>query len=155
MDQAKTGCKPIPNMATRDKSEEVARRMKQQAGCFAEVLFDSLSASRFEGTRFAGNRTTRQLLFRAGPYQVDVKVEVIPDSVRLSITGQLLDVSVPEMVAREAQVILSNRRGNLVHMLTNEFGEFRGEIEKSDDLEIILPGRSGKPITISLRNALV
>ncbi len=128
--------------------------MKQQAGCFVEVLFDSLSASRFAGTRFAGNRTTRQLLFRAGPYQVDVKVEVIPDTVRLSITGQLLDVSVPEMVAREAQVILSNRHGNLVHMLTNEFGEFRAEIEKSDDLEIILPGRSGKPITISLRNAL-
>jgi len=39
-------------------------------------------------------------------------------------------------------------------MLTNEFGEFHGEIEKSDDLEIILPGRGGKPITISLRNAV-
>jgi hypothetical protein len=122
-------------------------------GTVVEVLFDSSLQSDCDGVRSAGKQS-RQMLFRAGPYQVDVKIEPIPDTARLGVIGQLLNPSDPEMVAREAQVTLSNRRGNLVHLITNEFGEFRGEIENSDDLELILPSRGGKPIIISLRNAL-
>ena len=128
-------------------------RKKQQAGTIVDVLFDSFLRSNSVGMRSAGKQT-RQMLFRAGPYHVDVQIEEIPDSARLSVTGQLLNASSPGMVGRDAQVTLSTRRGNFVHLVTNEFGEFRGEIENSGDLELILPSRGGKPIIISLRNAL-
>jgi hypothetical protein len=131
----------------------VRKQKKQRTACAVEVLFDSFLHTRIVGIRSVGKRT-RQMLFRADPYQVDVVIEAIPDTVRLFVTGQLLDMSVPEIVGRDAQVTLSNRRGNLVHMTTNEYGEFHGEIENSGDLELILPSRGGTPITISLRNAL-
>jgi len=39
------------------------------------------------------------------------------------------------------KVALSKYRGNLVHAVTNEFGEFRCEIDNSGDLELSVPGR--------------
>ena len=47
--------------------------------------------------------------------------------------------------ALQAQLTLSSRRGSLVHLVTNEFGEFRGEIENSGDLELVLPNGGGNP----------
>jgi hypothetical protein len=38
--------------------------------------------------------------------------------------------------------------------MTNQFGEFRSEIENSGDLELSFLGLSGKPIVILLRPAL-
>jgi len=70
------------------------------------------------------------------------------------VTGQLMDVSVPEMVSRGAQVKLSDGRGNCVHLVANEFGEFRGEIDNSGDLELSVGRQDNTPITIALRNPL-
>jgi hypothetical protein len=129
-------------------------RRKQRAGTVVEVLFDSSLQGNSDGVRSAG-KLARQMLFRAGTYHVDVQIEAIPDAARLSIMGQLLNASNPEIVAREALVTLSNGCGNLVHLVTNEFGEFCGEIENSSDLKLVLPNGRGAPITISLRDALV
>jgi len=38
--------------------------------------------------------------------------------------------------------------------MTNQFGEFRGEVENSGDLDLSFLGHSGKPIVILLRRAL-
>ncbi len=96
----------------------------------------------------------RQMLYRAEPYQIDIQIEAQPERNRLVVTGQLLDVSHPEIVGRDVQVSLSNRRGNVIHTVTNQFGEFRGDVQNSGDLELSFPGRGGKPIVISLRDAL-
>ena len=134
-------------------SKQYPGRKDQREGTIVEVLFDSSLQSNIDDVRSAGKQT-RQILFRAGPYHVDVQIELIPDTVRLAITAQILDARDPECMCRNAQVTLSNRRGNLLHLVTNEFGEFRGEIENSGDLELVLPGRGEMPIVISLRNAL-
>lgn len=94
------------------------------------------------------------MLYRADPYQVDVQIEAKPTGNRLVITGQLLNVSGSDIAASEVQVTLSNRRGSLVHTVTNQFGEFGGEIENSGDLDISFPRPGEKPVVISLRNAL-
>ena len=118
-----------------------------------EVLFDS-----FLHPAVAGARSvvigTRQMLYRADPYQIDIQIEPKPGSNRLVITGQLLDLSHPGIIGRDIQVTLSNRRGNTVLAATNQFGEFSGEIENSGDLELSIPGDGDQPIVISLRNAL-
>lgn len=126
---------------------------KQKSSGFIEVLFDS-----FRQPALAGARSvvvgTRQMLYRADPYQIDIQIEPKPGSNRLVITGQLLDLSNPGVIGRGIQVTLSNHRGHSVIAATNQFGEFSGEVENSGDLELSIPGQGDQPIVISLRNAL-
>lgn len=118
-----------------------------------EILFDNFAQPALAGTRSVVIGT-RQMLYRADPYQIDIQIEPRVGSNRLVVTGQLLDVSYPGVIGRDVQVTMSNRRGNTVVALTNKFGEFSGEIEDSGDLELSLPGAGDQPIVISLRNAL-
>ena len=119
-----------------------------------EVLFDSFLQPGVAGARSMATGT-RQMLYRADSYQIDLQIEPKPGSSLLMVTGQMMDVSNPEMVSRGVQIKLSNCRGSLVHRVTNEFGEFRCEIDNSGDLELTVPGRGETPIIISLRNALM
>ena len=127
--------------------------VRQEAGGLIEQLYDSFSSPPPAGTRSAAMRI-RQMLYRADPYQVDLHIELLSDRNRFVITGQLVDLTHPEMVGREVQVMLSDGVEDIVYTLTNEFGEFRGEIKNSGDLEISFLGRGGKPIAILLRGAL-
>ncbi len=119
----------------------------------ASWLFDSFLQPTLAGTR-STSLGTRQMLYRADPYQIDIQIEAKPEGNRLMVTGQLLDVSSPGIVGRNVNITLSNHRGNLIRTVTNQFGEFRGEIENSGDLELSFPGKGEKSIVISLRNAL-
>jgi len=94
------------------------------------------------------------VLYRADPHQVDLQIELKTEGNRLAITGQLLEVSRPDIAASQVQVTISNRRGSLLHTLTNQFGKFGGEIENSGDLEISFPRPGENPVVILLRNAL-
>ncbi len=124
-----------------------------ETGGLIELLFDSFSHAALAGIRSAA-MSIRQMLYRAEPYQIDIQLEAQPERNRLLVTGQLLDVSHPEVVGREVQVTLSDGRESVVNTMTNQFGEFRGEVENSGDLELSFLGLSGKPIVILLRRAL-
>ena len=126
---------------------------RQETGGLIQLLFDSFSQPALAGARSAAMRI-RQMLYRAEPYQIDIQIEAQPERNRLVVTGQLLDVSHPEIVGRDVQVTLSDGRENVVNTETNQFGEFRGEVENSGDLELTFLGRAGKPIVILLRGAL-
>lgn len=117
------------------------------------LLFDSFSQPALAGVRAAGTGT-RQMLYRAESYQIDMQIEAKPSGGRILVTGQVLDVSCPEMIRQGLPVTLSNRRGSVVHVVTNEFGEFHAEIQNSGDLELSLRGHSGGPIVISLKDPL-
>ena len=117
------------------------------------VLFDSFLEPIAEGARSAAS-SARQMLYRADPFQVDVHIEPKPGGDNLIVTGQLLDLSSPEIVGRDVAVTLSNMRGHTIHAVSNQFGEFSGEIKNSGDLQISFTSPSGDPIVISLRDAL-
>jgi hypothetical protein len=125
----------------------------EEGKSLVEVLFDSFLQPATAGAR---SRATgaRQMLYRADSFQIDLQIEPKPGSNHMVVTGQMMDVSTPEIVSSGVQVKLSNFRENVIYTVTNEFGEFRCEIDNSDDLELSVPGRTGKPISISLRNAL-
>jgi hypothetical protein len=118
-----------------------------------EVLFDSFLQPLAEGVRSASSGT-RQMLYRAEPYQVDLQIEAKPGVNKLVVTGQLLDLRNPDAPGRNVPVIISNLRGQVVQTVTNEFGEFREEIQSSSDLELKLLGENDKAVIISLRDAL-
>jgi hypothetical protein len=120
---------------------------------FVEVLFDSFLQPMLAGAR-SSRVGARQMLYRADPYQIDVQIEAKPEGNRLMVTGQLLDVSSPGAVGHDVKITFSNHRGNVVHTVTNQFGEFLGEIENTGDLELSFSGQGEKSIVISLRDAL-
>ena len=118
-----------------------------------KVLFDSFLQPLFEGARSAG-AGSRQMLYRADPFQIDVQVESKNGGNRIVVTGQLLNLSSPGIIGQDARIALSNMRGQVVNAVTNQFGEFSGEIENSGDLQITFASPGSAPIVISLRDAL-
>lgn len=125
----------------------------QEAGGLVQLLFDSFSQPDLAGTRSAATRI-RQMLYRAEPYQIDLQIELLQERNSLVVTGQLLDVSHPEIIGRDVQLTLSNCGASTVNTVTNQFGEFRGEVENSGDLQLSFLGCGGKPIVILLRGVL-
>ena len=117
------------------------------------VLFDSYLQPVVEGARSAAT-DSRQMLYRADPFQIDLQIEAKPGSNDLMVTGQVLDLSNPEIPGRDLRVSLSNLRGHVVHAVSNQNGEFTCEIKNSGDLQITFAGAHGEPIVISLRDAL-
>src|SRR5260370_31521754 len=126
---------------------------RKGAGSRIKVLFDSFLQPVFEGARSAG-AGTRQMLYRADPFQIDVQVEPKPGVNGIVVTGQLLDLTDPGVTGRDTRITLSNMRGQVVHAVANQFGEFSGEIENSGDLQMTFASSGSQPIVISLRDAL-
>jgi hypothetical protein len=150
---AQASYQPSQDAVRLAKAAYVVSGLKKESHGLIEVLFDSFLQPAVAGARSVVIGT-RQMLYRADPYQIDIQIEPKPGSNRLVITGQLLDLSHPGDVGRGIQVTLSNQRGDTVLAATSQFGEFSGEIENSGDLELSIPGEGEKPIVISLRNAL-
>lgn len=153
---AEASYQPAPDAVRLAKAAYLATRLstpREKSKRLVEVLFDS-----FRQPALAGARSvvigTRQMLFRADPYQVDIQIEPKPGGGRILITGQMLDLSHPGVLGRDVLVTVSNNRGNSIVVATNQFGEFSGELENSGDLELSIPGTDDEPIVISLRNAL-
>jgi hypothetical protein len=117
------------------------------------VLFDSFLQPVVEGARSAAT-DSRQMLYRADPFQIDLQIEAKPGSNHLMVTGQLLDLSNPGIAGKDVNVTLSNLRGHVVHAVSNQHGEFTCDIKNSGDLQITFVGSRGEPIVISLRDAL-
>lgn len=117
------------------------------------VLFDSFLQPVVEGARSTAT-DSRQMLYRADPFQIDLQIEAKPGRNDLVVAGQLLDLSNPGIAGKDVRVTLSNLRGHVVHAVSNQNGEFLCEIKNSGDLQITFTGTHGEPIVISLRDAL-
>lgn len=127
---------------------------QKRAHSAIEVLFDSFLQPLFEGTRSSNTGTgTRQMLYRADPFQIDLQLESQPGG-GVVVTGQLLNFSHPELVGRNVPVVLSNMHGVVVRTVTNRFGEFREAIQTNGELELVFLGANDKPVVISIRDAL-
>jgi hypothetical protein len=117
------------------------------------LLFDSFLQPLLAGVRSSGTGT-RQMLYRADPYQIDVQLELKPGGNRVLVTGQLLNLNNPKVIATGTRILMSNLQGDVAHTVTNEFGEFSGEVKNSGDVQLTFATPSGEPIVISLREAL-
>jgi|SRR6266576_120983 len=126
-------------------------RVRKVSGVI-EVLFDSFLQPALEGVRSAG-AGTRRMLYRADPFQVDLQIEALVGG-SVVVTGQLLDLREPEVVGSHVPLMLSNLRGRVIRATTNQYGEFREEIEGTGDLELVFHGANDKPVTISLHDVL-
>jgi hypothetical protein len=128
-----------------------ARDRKDAKGTI-ELLFDSFRQPLLAGVR-ATTSAPRRMLYLVDRLEIDLQVESQAEGRTIVVTGQLLDLRHPAAV-RDLRVTLSNLRGRTVETSTNEFGEFREEIEDSGDLQLMLPGGSGEPFVITLPDVL-
>ena len=124
---------------------------QKEPGSLAELLFDSFLRPVLEGAR-SSSIGTRHMLYRAGPFQIDLLIESRSGGRSVVVTGQLLDLRHPEIVGRNARVTLSNLRGRVVQAAINQFGEFCQEIANSGNLELKFHGANYQPVVISLRD---
>jgi hypothetical protein len=150
------GCEPPEDAVRIAKAGFTGVRLEGKptgAPGLVEVLFDSFLQPLVAGARSSGSGM-RQMLYRAEPYQVDLQIEAKPGANKLVVTGQLLDLRNPDAPGRDVPVSISNLRGDVVQTVTNEFGEFREEIQSSSDLELKLLGDDDKAVIISLRDAV-
>lgn len=128
-----------------------SRAHRTNARTRVALVFDSF-VTVTPGVRSAAHRQSH-LLYRAEPYELDLLLELHPESNRLVVTGQLLDSSRPEIFRRGVGVTIWNFRQSFVTLRTNEWGEFWGEIEDSAELMVSLRVET-REIAISIRHAL-
>lgn len=138
-----------PSIERPDRLKNRPRRREPERQI--ELLFDSFATPAI-GARSA-THPQRHLLYRAEPFELDLLIELRPDSNRLRITGQLLDSSLPAVFRRGVRITLWNFRQSFVTLRTNEWGEFLGEIEDSGELMVSLKVHA-RQIAISIRNVL-
>jgi hypothetical protein len=153
---AEASYQPPPQKVRAVKSAFTMKRpasKRRETGRILQLLYDSFLQPALAGVR-SGSMRVRQMLYRADPYQIDFQVELEQEQNRIVVTGQLVDLSHPEMVGRDVEVTISDGRDSVVNTMTNQFGEFRGAVKNSGNLEITLVGRTEKPISILLRGPL-
>jgi hypothetical protein len=114
-----------------------------------KLLFDSILQPAMAGVR-SSNSDTRQLLYGVGPYLIDLYISAKPGGKSVSVTGQLMNSKFPERILNSVPIAVGNGSGTVVLAVTNEFGEFRGDLEYSGDLELRLPSPEGQEIVIRL-----
>jgi hypothetical protein len=145
--------KEIVHMAKAAYSASGWARDRKAGKGVVELLFDSFRQPLVAGVRSVGS-APRRMLYAADDLKIDLQVEPQAEGQTIIVTGQLLDSRQPGAVVRDMKVTLSNGRGRTIEARTNEFGEFREEIEDGGDLHLTLPGSSGEPLVISLPDIL-
>jgi hypothetical protein len=101
----------------------------------AKLVFDSFAgAPVLPGIR-AISSTARHVVYEAGPWTIDVRVESERDG-RVSIAGQVLGDANIAFDALKAEVSLLRSGKVIGRSSTNEFGEFQFECDGAADLQL-------------------
>jgi hypothetical protein len=138
-----------PASALRIAKAAFATAALEEASGGAKLLFDSLLQPAAAGVRSTAS-DTRQLLYSAGPYLLDVYISAKPGGRSIAVTGQLFLSKFPERILNAVPIIFSNRMGTVIRATTNKFGEFQGEVTNSGHLELRLPRPKRTDIIIPL-----
>jgi hypothetical protein len=120
---------------------------------FAQLVFDSLMQPQMAGVRGTMSGP-RQLLYRAGPIVIDMRLEERAGGDRHSLVGQVLSSENSEEGMNEMPVHLLCGRSEIAKTRTNLFGEFQLEYEKAKDLQVFLELTQDKDVFIPLDESI-
>jgi hypothetical protein len=111
----------------------------------ARLVFDSFRQPLPEGIRTAGPRA-RHLLYRAGKFSVDLRLDTGPD--RAFLVGQVMDSASPHQGVADVPVTLFRSRTSVSKTVTNRLGEFQFGFEDPSSLRIWIGVDKERPILI-------
>lgn len=118
----------------------------------ATLVFDSFSQVPLAGVRSTA-AAERQLLYRAGPLMIDMKLQTSKDADHFALMGQVLS-SDDAVALNEVPVHLLSGADQLISTSTNRFGEFRLEHDSEKDLHVSLEVSREKEIYIPLDESI-
>jgi hypothetical protein len=103
----------------------------------ARLVFDSFRTPAMAGVR-SQRLLTRQAMFQAGDYDLDLRMEREPGATQAALVGQIANRANPdERMARLPIVLISG--GTIVKTISNEFGEFQISYEPRPPLKLYIP----------------
>lgn len=141
-----SGAVRIVNAAFSNRPDGRLHRVKSEV---ASLLFDSFRSPLLAGVR-AAESASQQLLYGAGDYRIDVRIEPQMDSEKVVLIGQVLNAADPDERLSALPVNLLKGRKILAESVTSQFGEFQIEcgLEESFRLTVQLPG--GREVSLHL-----
>jgi hypothetical protein len=116
----------------------------------ARLIFDSFLAPLPAGVR-TQDRQTRQAVYEAGSYCVDLRVEHQPRRGTTTLVGQLADRDHPGANAADVSVLLKTKQKTIASAPCDQFGEFYLEYRPAPSLRLdVCLGNSGRVLELPL-----
>jgi hypothetical protein len=116
---------------------------------FAKLIMDSSRTPATAGVR-SGEIAPWLLLYKEGTVNIDLRVDQVPSSNRISIVGQVLDLATPNQMIAGIPVAAIFDGGEAHSTITNEFGEFELEMEARSQLCLAVQVTNEKEIWVPL-----
>jgi hypothetical protein len=117
------------------------------------LVYDSVNDPQPVGVR-GTHQISRQVLFHAGDYSVDLRFEHEKGSSSMVLVGQISNQKAPEDLMANMPVILLAGEREVTRSLSNSFGEFQMEYVPETDLRLLVPMESrGQELEVVLGRA--
>ena len=118
----------------------------------AKLVFDSFREPALAGVR-SQHKITRQAMYEAGDYCVDLRIERERGSTSVVLVGQIANRVQPEQRISKVPVILMSGKQILGRAISNAAGEFQIEYQPKKSLCLYVPVRhAGKQIEVPLKD---
>jgi hypothetical protein len=127
----------------------MASKIRPKRGPCAELLLDNFLQSQRAGVR-SGEITARQLLYGAGDYHIDIRIEPQEDPDKVALVGQVLNAADVENYVDQAPVTLFQAGRVRAESFTNCLGEFRLECELESGLQLRIRLPQGTELRVPL-----
>jgi len=105
---------------------------------WASLVYDSKNDPQPVGVR-AAHQISRQVMFHAGDYSVDLRFEHEKGSASMVLVGQISNQNAPEDLMANVPVILLAGEREVTRSISNSFGEFQMEYVPETDLRLLVP----------------
>jgi hypothetical protein len=109
----------------------------------AKLMFDSLLQPAVAGVR-GPTGASRQAVFEAGDYAVDITVDQAPGSRRTMLVGQVMTRVAPVAPITAAPVLLTSGEAVIARTVCDRYGEFLLEYEAQPKLQLHVVVDAGK-----------
>ncbi len=133
----------VPAYAVHSARSIFALRQPEKVYFFPRVMgqliYDSFKEPLPAGLR-ARHRLTRHVLYQAGDYSMDLRIEHQQGATGVTLVGQIVDQGHPDVPPAEVPVFLVSGETILAHCCSNVFGEFQLEYEPQRHLHLYLQG---------------
>ena len=104
----------------------------------ARLVYDSFRDPLPAGVR-TQHRISRQAIYEAGRYSVDVRLEHERGCARINLVGQIADREQPATNLGDVPVLLMSGKAVMARTLSNRFGEFHMEYEPGRRIWLYVP----------------
>ncbi len=137
----------VPEYAVRTAKEIFALQRPERVyilpNVVARLIYDSFQEPLPAGVR-SHCRLTRQALYEAGSYSLDLRLEHEQGAAAVTLVGQIADRAGPDKAMANLPVLLVSGRKIVANTLSNPLGEFQFEYHPARHLRLYIETESAR-----------